>query len=118
MAIHRVERERPQTDIVIDRVSCDRCGGDLRKIAGGGPAVFGFEGAYVRGGLYPTRNVADAVSVEQELCAACTEKLREWIAAGDADAGREAMARRLAVAGVEMGAGIREAIRVYDEATS
>lgn len=76
--IEREERERVQTQSVVVRVVCDRCGKDLRKMAGGFPRSE-WEGAWIEGDLYPTQNIVDAEHFEYQVCGDCLRLLRLWI---------------------------------------
>jgi hypothetical protein len=69
--------------LVIVEVACDRCGLAVERVHGVGvPSDFDGKGATVRGNIYPSHNAADALIVDAELCARCTDDLTEWIADG------------------------------------
>ncbi len=77
--IEREAQERSHTELVIVKVTCDRCGNNVRRMSGFVTGEYPFDGVYVRGFLYPTGNAADAKQQAWQLCATCTEDLHEWI---------------------------------------
>lgn len=79
--IERETIQQPRTISAIKRIECDRCGKDLKRVAGVSRDRE-FEGGFVRGDLYPTNNLADKEMVEIDLCANCVRELRLWVEAG------------------------------------
>lgn len=79
--IEREQRDHTETLLVVTRVACDRCGGDLKRVTGVS-LNHEWEGAFIRGDLYPTHNLADAERIEVDLCGDCLKDLKEWVEEG------------------------------------
>ena len=80
--IERETVQQPRTISVIKRVECDRCGRDFKRVHGIPSMDREFEGAFIRGDLYPTQNIADREEIEIDVCASCVRDLCLWVQSG------------------------------------